>query len=77
MRYDIVETDMRVLHKDDNLNLMVKPYNNMNTKVIVQGSSIYARKEFLIENKSYRGGLQEEPATFRYEERGWDFELGF
>ena len=25
LRYDIIETDMRVLHKDDNINLLVKP----------------------------------------------------
>ena len=78
LRYDIIETDMRVLHKDDNINLLVKPQNLVNTKVIltVDGAADL-RKEFIIENKSYRGGLQEEPATFRYEERDWGFELGF
>ena len=35
------------------------------------------RQEIVLNNKSYRGTLEQEPATFSFDERALNFELGF
>ena len=76
-KYDFVETEIKLLHKTDYLHLMVRPYKNDSTKVIMWVAGKEVRQEIVFENKSYKGTLQEEPATFSRYSRDLNFELGF
>ena len=56
-KYDIVETEIRLLHKGDFLNFQVRPFLRDSTKVIMWVSGIDEKKEFILQNKNYQGSL--------------------
>ena len=77
-KYDYVETEIKLLHKGDYLHLMVRPYKRENTKVTMWIAGQKVRQEIIVlENKSYKGTLQEEPAAFNFNAKDINFELGF
>ena len=77
-KYDFVETEIKLLFKGEYLHLMVKPFNKDSTKVIIWiADDKKVRQEIVLENKSYKGTLQEEPALFSFHARDLNFELGF
>ena len=63
-KYDYMETEIKLLLKNDFLNLLVRPFKIDSTKVIIWLTGSKVRQEVILENKSYRGTLTEEPASF-------------
>ena len=76
-KYDFVETEIKLLHKGDFLHFLVRPFRGDSTKVIMWVAGTDVRKEIVIDSKSYSGGLQDEPASFQFDQRELNFELGF
>lgn len=72
-----METEIKLLIKNDFLNLLVRPFKTDSTKVIMRLTGSKVRQEVILENKSYRGALIEEPASFIFEQLDINFELGF
>ena len=65
------------MHRGEFLMIIIKPFKKEHTKVSISTDGKDATQLILIENKNYRGTLQQEPASFMCEEKDWDFELGF
>ena len=77
-KYDIVETEIKLLYYGKYLHLMVRPFKKDSTKVIMwEAGSKERRQEIVLENKNYQGSLQQEPTSFTYNKRQINFELGF
>ena len=57
-----METEIRILHNDDFLNILIKPLWNYSTKVTISVGGSLAPKEYVLERKNYQGSLLQEPA---------------
>ena len=77
IRYDIVETEIRLLHKEEQFNVLIRPWQKYDTEVVIMVDGTDTRREFLINNKNYRESLKDAPERFTYEREGWELELGF
>ena len=62
-----MQTEIKLLLKDEYLNLQVKPTRQDSTKVTMWVTGSKDRQDVILENKNYRGTLQEEAASFRFD----------
>ena len=56
-KYDIVDTEVRLLHRGAFLNFQVRPFKFDSTKVIMWVSGTEERKEFVLKGRNYQGSL--------------------
>ena len=56
-KYDIVETEIKLLYNGEYIHLMVRPFKTDSTKVIMQVANRNIYQETVLENKSYKGSL--------------------
>ena len=53
IREDYVETEVKLLHNDDYIQLLVRPFKKDSTKVTMWKAGDKVRQETVLENKSY------------------------
>ena len=71
-RHDIVETEFRLMQREEFINIQIRPFKKEHTKIAVSIDGDDSTQIILIENKNYRGTLKEEPAVFEIDVRDWD-----
>ena len=72
-KYNFVETEIKLLYKGEYLHIIVRPFKRDGTKVIMWVAGKEVRQEIVLENKSYKGTLQELPETFWFDQRNLNF----
>ena len=53
IKEDNVETEVKLLHNDDYIHILVRPFKKESTKVLMWKAGDKVRQETVLENKSY------------------------